>query len=77
MSCTIVSPQKTTQYFDLENLVLPAFLGEMQVLPGHAEAFILLKKGKIIFNADSDSKTMLEIAEGECHIKDDKIIIIL
>jgi F0F1-type ATP synthase epsilon subunit len=72
MNCTIVSPQKTRKFEQLKAVTLPAYSGEMQVLAGHAEAFILLKKGNIII----DDKTV-EISGGECHIKDDNIIIIL
>jgi len=50
----------------------------MQVLPGHAETFVLLKKGTIVIEKeDAGGKEQLEIKEGQCYIKDNHLLIIL
>lgn len=77
INCTITSPEETMQYRQLENVTLPAFLGEMEVLSGHAEVFVLLKRGEIVLGGTNGQKKILEIPGGQCHIKDDNIIIIL
>jgi F0F1-type ATP synthase epsilon subunit len=77
INCTITSPKKTTPYRELQSVVLPAFSGEMQVLAGHAESFVLLKEGDIIFNYQNGQKEALKIEGGECHIKNNNAIVII
>ena len=75
--CLITSSQKTESYKNLQGITLPAFSGQMQVLPGHAESFILLKTGNVILKLSSGQKTVIPIKGGECYIKDDNSVIIL
>ncbi|HHE76430.1 MAG TPA: hypothetical protein ENL27_00355 [Candidatus Parcubacteria bacterium] len=78
LSCTISSLKKTVQYYHVNSVVLPAVRGQMQILPGHAETFVLLKKGTIVIEKeDAGGKEQLEIKEGQCYIKDNHLLIIL
>lgn len=77
LSCHVFSSQSTIKHDDLRGVVLPALVGQMQVLAGHAEAFILLGQGKIIVEKNTGSKQEIDIKQGGCYIKDDVVNIIL
>ncbi len=76
LDCTVLSKQGATNYDKLRSVTIPAFSGEMQVLPKHAEAFILLKKGDIVLQAVEDKKIIV-VSEGCCYVKNNHIVIIL
>jgi len=57
--------------------MLPAFSGQMQILPGHAESFLSLNEGNIVFQESRERKETIQIMNGECYIKDDAVVIIL
>lgn len=77
MECLITSPQKTRRYKHLKRVSLPAFSGRMQILPRHAEAFVLLKRGDIVLGRNGDPNREITITGGACHIKDDRVVVIL
>ncbi|NOY35323.1 MAG: hypothetical protein GXP44_00065 [bacterium] len=74
----ITSPTETAVYENALSVSLPAFFGRMQILPGHAESFISLKKGDIVVKQSNSSEDkIIQIAGGECHIKGDRAAVIL
>lgn len=77
MTCTITSHQKTTVYQDVQSVVLPAFSGQMQVLPGHAESFILLRSGSLVLRQAARQDEIIQIVSGECHVKDNALVVVL
>jgi len=78
ITCIITSPAETMVYENALSISLPAFLGRMQALPGHAESFISLKKGDIVIKRSNATESkIIQISGGECHIKDDRMAIIL
>lgn len=84
ITCSITSPDKTTVYEKVVSVTLPAFLGQMQILPGHTEAFVLLKEGEVVVRQmdkskekEGDKDNVTHVAGGECYVKDDKVTIIL
>jgi len=77
INCVITSFKKTIIYKNLRSITLPAFSGQMQILSGHAESFILLKKGDIIIQKSQKKQDNIQILNGECYIKDDAVDIIL
>jgi len=77
INCIITSPQKTAVYKNLRSVTLPAFFGQMQILPGHAESFVLLKKGNISLRQLNKKKEIIQNINGECHIRNDVVTIIL
>ncbi len=76
MTCQIVSLTKTIFYRNVESLSLFTAKGEVEILPGHCEAFFLLKKGPLRLNKGRPHQETLLIKEGVCHIKDNSITII-
>lgn len=76
INCIVTSFQKTDYYKDMRSITLPAFSGQMQILPNHAEAFILLSKGDIIFKKQNSETEKLQITKGVCHFKNNNLIII-
>jgi len=77
ISCIITSPQKTTTYKNVQSIILPAFFGQMQILPGHVESFILLQKGEIVLQQLNKEREVIQNINGECHIKNNIATIIL
>jgi F0F1-type ATP synthase epsilon subunit len=77
LNCKILSPQKIKQYRDFKSMVLPAWSGQLQILQGHAEIFMLLKEGTISIKKGTGEEEIIQIPEGECHVKDDDIKIFL
>ncbi len=75
--CIITSPEKTTVYKNIKSITLPAFRGITQILPNHAEAFMILKKGNIILKQLNKKDNNVQIASGECYVKDNVVKIIL
>jgi F0F1-type ATP synthase epsilon subunit len=76
MSCILTSPEKTTVYEGLRSISVPASSGLMQILCGHAESFVMIIGGVVTLkNVDDRIETFL-IGESECHIRDNKIVIV-
>ena len=77
MDCKITSSKKTEIYHNVQSVTLPAHSGQMQILPGHAEAFLLLQKGQIALQEENGSTKTIPVPTGECYVKDDLVTIIL
>ena len=77
INCTITSPKKTIVYKNVLDITLPALSGQMQILPGHAESFILLREGNISLRQLNKKSEIIQNINGECYIKNDVVTIIL
>ena len=77
MNCIITSPSETTTYTNLISITLPAVSGEIQIYKGHAESFIVLKKGSITLRMNDEKKINIQIADSECYIKENIVTIII
>ena len=77
LDCKIISPTKAKFFKELKSITLPAWHEQAQILPSHAEAFILLKKGQIALELADGSKRFVEIQKGGFYIKDDQAVVIL
>ncbi len=75
MQCKIISLDKLEEFDNLKSLTLPASRGEMEILPGHAEAFIELKKGSLILIGSSNKEIPIE--KGVCCVNNDRVVIVL
>jgi F0F1-type ATP synthase epsilon subunit len=75
LTCTIISPQKSKVYKNVPSIAVPASWGQAQILPGHAEAFLLLNKGTVILSR-AEQET-IQISSGECYVKDNSVKIVL
>jgi F0F1-type ATP synthase epsilon subunit len=82
MRCTVVSPHKTLEFQRVISATLPAWRGQMEILTGHAEAFIILQKGEIVLKTNKVSSASLavrtfSVSGGICRVKNNEILIIL
>jgi F0F1-type ATP synthase epsilon subunit len=77
LDCTITSTEKTEKYEEVQWVILPAHQGRMQVLPGHAEMFVTLREGIIMLPQSDGHEISRQITGGECHIKDNHVIVVL
>lgn len=74
--CNVTSSSKNKVYENLKSVIVPASSGKMEIRSGHAEAFILLGVGIITLKFLDGDKISLQSLGGECHVKDDKVIIV-
>jgi len=72
-----MSAEGTRRYGNVRRAALPAFSGEMQVLSGHAETFMLLRKGSIRLERATGGTERIDINGGECHVRDGELVVIL
>ncbi len=77
LTCTVVSPEENKKYTDLASVFLPTASGQAQIMPNHAEAFFLLKKGSIGFQRSAGDDFSIKTNGGQCFVKDDVVTIIL
>jgi F0F1-type ATP synthase epsilon subunit len=78
LKCTVTSKEGTKEYGELKSVTLPGYTGQMQILSGHAEAFMLLQDGDItLLNAESGAEEKIRIHGGECTIRKDNVMVIL
>lgn len=75
MRCIIVSSEGKQEFEQIQSITLSAFLGELQILPDHAESFIALRQGKIVL--ENGKIQAIPVEGGICHIKDNITTIIL
>lgn len=76
LGCTIASPDTTASYEGLASVGLPAASGYMQILPGHAEAFILLGSGDVILKGTDGVERKARVEACECHVAAGHVAII-
>lgn len=74
MNCSIISSQDKKEFYEIKSITLPALSGELQILPDHAESFIILKKGDVVLK--NNKRNTLPVEGGVCHIKDNAVVII-
>ena len=78
MDLIISSPTKNTKYYNLKKVTLSSLSGQIQILPNHAETFLLLKKDKIsLTDINNSSEDIFIDSNSQCYIKDNKIIILI
>jgi len=77
MDCKIITPQRIFVYNKLKSVLLPAESGQVQILPFHAEIFILLKAGEIVLGYSENKKKRVAIKSGLAYFRDNFLTIIL
>ena len=77
IDCTITSSAKTVVYKNVQSITLPAHSGQMQILPDHAESFVLLREGNAVFKKQNGETEMRQITNGICYFKNNALVIIL
>lgn len=76
MTCTITSRVATQNIDEVESVTLQTQTGQIELLPGHTEAFIQLEQGSIVCRKNSGEAITIVCASGVCHVRDDTILII-
>jgi F0F1-type ATP synthase epsilon subunit len=74
---TLTSPTRTTTYYQIRSVTLPAVSGQLQILPRHAEAFISLTSGKVILQDSRGQTISLPITPGQAHVRPSSVVVIL
>lgn len=77
ITCTVTSAETTKIYENLQSVALPAYSGFMEILPGHAESFVIVNAGELILKYTDKHGETIRIAGGECHVYRDKVILIM
>ncbi len=77
IECIVISAKETRVYKKVRSVSLPAVLGQMQILSGHAEAFIQLRKGSIRLRKSNNQYEDAAITGGECHVYNNRVKVIL
>ncbi len=72
LTLEMTTPEKVALQGQAEFVVLPAFEGEMGVLPGHAPYLVQLKEGEVRVT-ESGQVRRFAISGGFAEIKDDKV----
>lgn len=66
---TLVTPQKRiVTERDLEEITLPAFAGELNILPGHAPLMTTLEAGVLKYKLVGEAEQKLAISWGYCQV---------
>jgi len=73
---TIVTPEKTVMADKAVDFVtIPAFTGEMGVLPGHVPFVVQLKEGVLAYK-EGDSREFFAVQSGFAEINKDKVLVL-
>lgn len=76
MYCKVISPQYKKEYKNVGSISFTTSSGEVEILPGHAESFFKITSGKVSIDSD-DNNDKIEVSEGICHVKDNRVFIII
>ena len=72
LTLELVTPERPAFSGEGDFVVLPAWDGEMGVLPGHAPFLVQLKPGEVRFKAGGETK-LFAVSGGFAEIRDDKV----
>ncbi len=77
LSCVIAAPKSITRYEHAASITLPGIDGELQVLPGHAEAFFLLAEGAVRISQKGSTHTVPVPRNAVCYVQDNHVAIMI
>lgn len=72
MNCEIISPEKKERFRDVLSISLPSEHGQIEILPGHVESFVVFNEGEI-----KVGNTKLKVTGGICHVINDDVRIVM
>ncbi len=72
LTLELVTPERAAFSGEGDSVVLPAWEGEMGVLPGHAPFLVQLKPGAVRLR-DGDETRLFAVSGGFAEIRDDKV----
>jgi F-type H+-transporting ATPase subunit epsilon len=77
MELEIITPLKVVYSDKIKNAVLPSVMGEMGVLPGHANFIVALKSGVIqVSNSSGENLKFTLSSGGLAEIFSDKVLVV-
>ena len=77
LGCVVTSADETVHYDQVRSVTVPSVSGQAQILSGHAETFMVLKKGDVRLEKSNQSREVISIVQGECYVRNDKVVIVL
>ena len=72
LTLELITPERPAFTGEGDFVVLPAWEGEMGVLPGHAPFLVQLRPGEVRFKAGDETK-LFAVSGGFAEIRDDKV----
>ena len=76
-SCTVHSTEGTQVYSDVRSITCLTPSGEIEILPGHAEAFFFLSAGPLRVEASQETGLSVLLSNAVCHVTGDTVDIIV
>lgn len=74
---TLVTPDHTVvKKAELVEITLPAFNGELNILPGHTPLMTTLTTGRISYRLQSGEANEFVVAWGYCQVTDDEVLVL-
>lgn len=78
LHCIIADAGRTFYDGPAYSVILPGEGGAAEVLPGHAEAFIALTEGDIVYWTDEHAdEERVPVKGGAAHVLDDRLAVLL
>ncbi len=77
LSCVIAAPKSIIRYEHAASITLPGIDGELQLLPGHAEAFFLLREGVARISQNGNVRTVQISPNAVCYIQNNHVAIMM
>ena len=71
----VVTPERAVLREEVDDVVLPGALGQMDVLPGHLPLLTILEVGPMTIRQDGDERVFL-IDRGYAEVADDKVTVL-
>ena len=78
MKLTLVTPEKrVVTDLEVEDLYIPAYRGELNILPGHAALITMLASGVLRYRPKSESQSRsVAVSWGYCEVDQDNVSIL-
>lgn len=77
IECQVLTTNKKLFSDRIRSISVPAVRGQMQILPDHAESFVLLQEGELELVTKQGKLKTIKIEEGLLHIQNNRLVILL
>ena len=78
MHCTVRSLDEVLFDGMAASLSFETITGQVEVLPGHAEAFFVVVAGPMVIQAPEAAEPQrLEVSPAVCHVKDNRVTVVV
>lgn len=72
----IITPEKVVFSKEVDSIILPGTLGEMEILPGHVALFSTIKPGQLVLK-DKDDKLVFASGAGIVEVCADRVTLLV